>query len=58
MSVCKTTGGEYDPVDFSGYPGMFEAQLEDFVAAMDTGCILHHTGEEGKRYVEAIASIW
>ena len=58
VSVCKTTGGEYDPVDFSGYPGMFEAQMEDFVTAMDTGRVLYYTGAEGKRYVEVIASIW
>lgn len=58
VSVCKTTGGEYDPVDFSSYPGMFEAQMEDFVTAMDTGRVLYYTGAEGKRYVEAISSIW
>lgn len=58
VSVCKTTGGEYELIDFSSFPGMFEAQMADFITAMDTGSVLHYTGEEGKRYVEAISSIW
>ncbi len=58
VNVCKTNGGEYEPVDFSGYPGMFEAQLNDFVTAMDTGHVLHYTGEEGMSYIKAVSSIW